>query len=130
MKIKDKIKLSELNGLVGKLATYRTSRGKSLPHIIESIEITDEKVMFILRQKHKSFTKRREARNVELVKIKDNRAYEQKIKRAEIIEDRKTKKEEKEEKKEEKLKKLIEKTDELNRISIQTEIDRANDQEY
>lgn len=129
MKIKDKTKLAELNQLIGKMATYKTARGKSLPHIIESIEINNEKVIFILRQKHKSFVKRRDAKNVELVRIKENKLRDYKVEMAEIKEQRKEKKKEKQEEAD-RLNKLMEETDRLNKLEIERAKENQENQEY
>jgi hypothetical protein len=120
MKIKDSSEIKSLYEMVGKLAYFRTSRGKSLPHVIEYIELTNDEILFVLKNKHSTLTKKRRASVVELIDNEDkiNRRAQKKTEEAEKKADRVAeKKAEKKEVAEEKLTEKIAEVDRLNKIA-------------
>jgi len=74
MKFKDNVKLKEIKALVGKKASFRTARGPSLPHVIDSVEFTKDGIVLVLKREHVALTKRRKLAQVELIKETVHRA--------------------------------------------------------
>jgi hypothetical protein len=68
MKLKDDVELKEIKAMVGKKASFRTARGPSLPHIIDSIEFTKDGIILVLKRAHVALVKRRKLAQVELIK--------------------------------------------------------------
>ena len=50
MKLNEKMTLAELTALVGKKGRFKTLRGKSSLHVIEAIEISEDRAMLVLRE--------------------------------------------------------------------------------
>lgn len=113
MKFKDDIELKEIKAMVGKKARFRTARGPSMPHIIDSIELTKDGVVFVLKREYEALVKRRRPEQVELIKEKESKP---------AIEKPKKNKKDEEAELTEKLKKLEEAK------KLEEEMRRANQQ--
>lgn len=128
MKIKDKSEIKLLREMVGKSVCFRTSRGKSLPHIVERIELTDGEVIFVLKNKHSALIKRRRASVVELINIEDKIKLSAKaradIKKNDRIAEKKAEK--KEEAADKKMSEKIAEIDRLNKLAKENEERRAD----
>lgn len=70
MILNNDVKLETLITLIGKEAYYRAPRGRSLPHIIEAIELTVNGVVFVLKRKHSAVRHRSRPDHVDLAKEK------------------------------------------------------------